>query len=169
MAVLQFGFTPSERRTPHVPENHVENQVVYTGTHDHDTIRGWYDTLHAGQQRAMVAATLSRFGIDEPEPHWALIRLAYASPARIAMVQAQDVLGLGVGGADEPAGVGRAGVAVAARCDPVAGCGRAVAGGGGGRGPGGVGRACGSLRRALPPANDWLGKQGVLRAVWRAR
>jgi 4-alpha-glucanotransferase len=94
MAVLQFGFTPSERDTPHVPENNVENQVVYTGTHDHDTIRGWYETL-SGQQRAMVAATLSRFGIDDSEPHWALIRLAYASPARIAMVQAQDPLGLG--------------------------------------------------------------------------
>jgi 4-alpha-glucanotransferase len=94
MAVLQFGFTPSERHTPHVPENNVENQVVYTGTHDHDTILGWYDTI-TGRQRAMVAATLSRFGIDDSEPHWALIRLAYASPARIAMVQAQDPLGLG--------------------------------------------------------------------------
>src|SRR3954470_801204 len=40
MAVLQFGFTPSERDTPHVPENNVENQVVYTGTHGHDTISG---------------------------------------------------------------------------------------------------------------------------------
>ena len=40
MAVLQFGFTPSERHTQHVPANHVENQVVYTGTHDNDTIRG---------------------------------------------------------------------------------------------------------------------------------
>jgi 4-alpha-glucanotransferase len=94
MAVLQFGFTPSERDTPHVPENNVENQVVYTGTHDHDTIRGWYDTI-SGEQRAMVAATLVRYGIDDSEPEWALIRLAYASPARIAMVQAQDPLGLG--------------------------------------------------------------------------
>jgi 4-alpha-glucanotransferase len=94
MAVLQFGFTPSERDTPHVPENNVENQVVYTGTHDHDTILGWYRSL-TGQQRAMVAATLSRFGIADSEPEWALIKLAYASPARIAMIQAQDPLGLG--------------------------------------------------------------------------
>src|SRR5262249_42860092 len=94
MAVLQFGFTPSERDTPHVPENNVENQVVYTGTHDHDTIRGWYDSI-TGEQRAMVAATLLRYGIDDSEPEWALIRLAYASPARVAMVQAQDPLGLG--------------------------------------------------------------------------
>ena len=45
MAVLQFGFTPSERHTQHVPAYHEENQVVYTGTHDNDTIRAWYDAL----------------------------------------------------------------------------------------------------------------------------
>src|SRR3954449_6457069 len=94
MAVLQFGFTPSERDTPHVPENTTEGRVVYTGTHDHDTIRGWYDALDA-ERRGMVDATLERYGISEPEPHWALIALAYALPARLAMVQVQDVLGLG--------------------------------------------------------------------------
>ena len=94
MAVLQFGFTPSERDTPHVPENNVSNQVVYTGTHDHDTIRGWYESLGV-PQRALLDPTLERFGIRDSDPWWALIRLAYASPARIAMVQAQDPLGLG--------------------------------------------------------------------------
>ena len=94
MAVLQFGFTPSERHTPHVPENQIENQVVYTGTHDHDTILGWYESLDA-RRRGMVEDTLARYGVAEPERQWALIRLAFASPARIAMVQAQDVLGLG--------------------------------------------------------------------------
>jgi len=94
MGVLQFGFTPSERTTPHVPENNVEDQVVYTGTHDHDTIRGWYESL-GPSSRALLDPTLERFGIRETEPWWALIRLAYASPARIAMVQAQDPLGLG--------------------------------------------------------------------------
>ncbi len=94
MGVLQFGFTPSERTTPHVPENNVEDQVVYTGTHDHDTIRGWYESL-GPPSRALLDPTLERFGIRETEPWWALVRLAYASPARIAMVQAQDPLGLG--------------------------------------------------------------------------
>jgi 4-alpha-glucanotransferase len=94
MGVLQFGFTPSERTTPHVPENNVEDQVVYTGTHDHDTIRGWYESL-GPSSRALLDPTLERFGIRETEPWWALVRLAYASPARIAMVQAQDPLGLG--------------------------------------------------------------------------
>jgi 4-alpha-glucanotransferase len=106
MAVLQFGFTPSERHTAHVPENNSEDQVVYTGTHDNDTIRGWYDSLGA-QQRGMVAETLERYGIEDPEPHWALIRLAFASPARVAMIQAQDVLGLGSDGRmNQPGSVG---------------------------------------------------------------
>jgi 4-alpha-glucanotransferase len=94
MSVLQFGFTPSERHTPHVPENQHEDQVVYTGTHDHDTILGWYASLDE-VRRGMVSDTLRRWGIADSDPHWALIRLAFASPARVAMVQAQDVLGLG--------------------------------------------------------------------------
>src|SRR4051812_11563045 len=94
MAVLQFGFTPSERRTQHVPSRHEENQVVYTGTHDNDTIRAWFEALPE-ENRALVDEALSSYGIVEPEPHWAMIKLAFASPARLAMVQLQDVLGLG--------------------------------------------------------------------------
>lgn len=94
MAVLQFGFTPSERNTQHVPSNHEENQVVYTGTHDNDTIRGWYDGL-GHEPVALIQEALDEHGIVNDDPHWALIRLAFASPARLAMVQLQDVLGLG--------------------------------------------------------------------------
>jgi 4-alpha-glucanotransferase len=43
----------------------------------------------------MVDAAIEQAGVREPEPWWSLIRLALASPARVAMVQAQDVLGLG--------------------------------------------------------------------------
>jgi 4-alpha-glucanotransferase len=43
----------------------------------------------------MVDAAIDGAGVREPEPWWSLIRLAFASPARVAMVQAQDVLGLG--------------------------------------------------------------------------
>ena len=94
MAVLQFGFTPSERHTQHVPAHHEEDQVVYTGTHDNDTIRGWYDGLPPASL-ALVEESLREYGIVEDEPEWAMIRLAFASPARLAMIQLQDVLGLG--------------------------------------------------------------------------
>jgi 4-alpha-glucanotransferase len=94
MLVLQFGFDPEHRDSPHAPGNHVEDRVVYTGTHDHDTARGWYESLDP-LVRVLVDAELASRSIAERQPWWALIRLAMLSPARVAMVQAQDVLGLG--------------------------------------------------------------------------
>ena len=92
MLVLQFGFEPRSPRSIHRPANHAEDRVVYTGTHDHDTARGWYESLDPGRRRRVDAA-LGPF--EEREPWWGLVRLAFSSPARVAMVQAQDVLGLG--------------------------------------------------------------------------
>jgi 4-alpha-glucanotransferase len=94
MIVLQFGFDPQRPSSPHRPRNHERNRIVYTGTHDHDTARGWYDHL-PGNIRRRVDRELDARGIDDAEPWWRLIRLAHASPAILAMVQAQDVLGLG--------------------------------------------------------------------------
>jgi 4-alpha-glucanotransferase len=89
MVVLQFGFDP-DPRSVHRLENHPSDAIVYTGTHDNDTLRGWYETLDAAT-RAEVDAARDR----GDEPHWSLIRLAFGSRARVAMVQLQDVLGLG--------------------------------------------------------------------------
>ncbi|MGO9754390.1 MAG: 4-alpha-glucanotransferase [Solirubrobacteraceae bacterium] len=94
MLVLQFGFEAHKPHSPHSPRNHVENRLVYTGTHDHDTARGWYESLSAPVARR-VDRELRAHEISDPEPWWALIRLALASPARVAIMQAQDVLGLG--------------------------------------------------------------------------
>jgi 4-alpha-glucanotransferase len=95
MLVLQFGFDAHDRHSPHRFENHVENRIIYTGTHDHDTIRGWYESLDA-EHREQVDAELRRHGVAVTrQPWWGLIRLALASPARLAVIQAQDVLGLG--------------------------------------------------------------------------
>jgi 4-alpha-glucanotransferase len=94
MLVLQFGFDPGDPHSPHRFENHVENRVVYTGTHDHDTARGWYESLDA-VTRATVDAELRAHGVFERQRWWGLIRLALASPARLTILQAQDILGLG--------------------------------------------------------------------------
>ncbi|MGI8505699.1 MAG: 4-alpha-glucanotransferase [Solirubrobacteraceae bacterium] len=94
MLVTQFGLDPEQPRSPHRPENHVANRVVYTGTHDQDTARGWLEHLPA-DQRAFVDSELERLGFAERQPWWGLIRLAFSSPAFLAMIQAQDVLGLG--------------------------------------------------------------------------
>ena len=77
-------------------------------------------TALAAPSAALVDEALASYGIAEPEPHWALIRLAFASPARIAMIQLQDVLGLGTEGRmNQPGTVG--GWGWQARRDPVAG------------------------------------------------
>jgi 4-alpha-glucanotransferase len=95
MIVLQFGFDAHDRHSPHRFANHAENRVIYTGTHDHDTIRGWYESLDAGR-RGEVDDELRRHRLKAgSQPWWALIALALRSPARLAIVQAQDVLGLG--------------------------------------------------------------------------
>jgi 4-alpha-glucanotransferase len=95
MLVVQFGLDPAKPRSPHRLEHHLANRIVYTGTHDQDTARGWLESLPAAQ-RAFVDDELRRHGVLDPrEPWWGLIRLAFSSPAHTAMVQAQDVLGLG--------------------------------------------------------------------------
>jgi 4-alpha-glucanotransferase len=91
MAVLQFGFDRHAATSVHAPANHAEDRVAYTGTHDNDTLRGWYESLDDATRARVDAA---RPGVAA-EPWWDLIALLLASPARVAMVQAQDVLGLG--------------------------------------------------------------------------
>jgi 4-alpha-glucanotransferase len=92
MLVLQFGFDPEDPHGPHRLENHRRRALVYTATHDSDTVRGWYETLPDEQRRAVDAA-VARY--DDPEIWWRFIRLSASSPAEVSMVQAQDVLGLG--------------------------------------------------------------------------
>jgi 4-alpha-glucanotransferase len=91
MVVLQFGWVRGARDNVHDVANHAEHRIAYTGTHDNDTLRGWYESLPAST-RARVDA--DRPGVAE-EPWWDLIALTFSSRARVAMVQAQDVLGLG--------------------------------------------------------------------------
>ena len=92
MLVLQFGL--SEGMTnPHNFDMSAENRVAYTGTHDNDTSRGWWESATPPERRKLERA-LACAGIGEDEVHWAMIELAFAAQARIAIVPAQDVLGL---------------------------------------------------------------------------
>jgi 4-alpha-glucanotransferase len=95
MIVVQFGMDPDEPESVHRLDNHTEDRIVYTSTHDQDTVRGWLDSLD-DRQRRFVDAEVARLGFtDRRRPWWGLIRYAFSSPARIAMIQAQDALGLG--------------------------------------------------------------------------
>lgn len=94
MLVVQFAFDPDQPNGPHRFHNHREHRVIYTGTHDHDTAAGFYDSLPR-KLRAEVDALAAAHGVGAREPHWRLIGLTLASPARLAILQAQDLLGLG--------------------------------------------------------------------------
>jgi 4-alpha-glucanotransferase len=86
MAVLLWAFGGT-RGNPHALANIRRRQVVYTSTHDTDTAVGWYRSLSAKRRRET--------GLDPAEPNWGLIELALGSRAELAIVPAQDVLGLG--------------------------------------------------------------------------
>jgi 4-alpha-glucanotransferase len=86
MAVMHWAFGGTADN-PHRLVNHRERLVVYTGTHDTDTSVGWFHSLDPAERDAT--------GLDPAEPHWSLIELAYSSPAELAIVPMQDVLGLG--------------------------------------------------------------------------
>lgn len=91
MRVLSFGFGGGADN-PHLPANYVTNSVVYTGTHDNDTVRGWIGTA----DDAALAQARQLLGFDKPEDGpAAFVHAVLASRADTAMIPMQDVLGLG--------------------------------------------------------------------------
>jgi 4-alpha-glucanotransferase len=95
MLVIQFGMEPDEPRSIHRLANHTADRVAYTSTHDQNTAPGWLESL-GERQRGFVDSEIARLGFtDRRRPWWGLIRYTFSSPAQIAMIQAQDALGLG--------------------------------------------------------------------------
>lgn len=100
MCVLQFAFN-ADPRNRFKPHHHIRNSVVYTGTHDNDTMIGWLAgdtesiTRPAEMPRTEQALALRYVHSDGREPHWDFIRAAIMSVADTAIVPLQDVLGLG--------------------------------------------------------------------------
>jgi len=90
MKVLQFGFGGKGAHM-HLPHRFEPDTVAYTGTHDNDTTQGWWN-LAGGAEREAVEAYV---GPVEGRPVWPLIRATEASVAELAIVPAQDLLGLG--------------------------------------------------------------------------
>jgi 4-alpha-glucanotransferase len=89
MVVLQFAFDGLPDN-PHVPASHRRNQVVYTGTHDNDTAVGWYATIDDATR-----ARVRHFFNGDPVMPDAFLDTVYASPAQLAIVPLQDLIGLG--------------------------------------------------------------------------
>jgi 4-alpha-glucanotransferase len=90
MRVLQFAFSDAAENHD-LPHNYTSDAVVYTGTHDNDTTRGWF-TTRTGHERAYA---LDYLNCGSEDVVWAMIRAAYASVARMALIPLQDALDLG--------------------------------------------------------------------------
>ena len=92
MRVLQFGFGNPGAHI-YLPHRYPTNTVVYTGTHDNDTMVGWW---RSGATEAEREAVRSYFGLKaEQEIHWTFVHAATTSVADLCIVPLQDVLGLG--------------------------------------------------------------------------
>ncbi len=90
MKILQFAFD-SGPDNPYLPHNIETNSVVYTGTHDNDTTIGWFDTL----PEHVCMQALDYLGNPAESMPWPLIRTAYASVSKLAVIPLQDALALG--------------------------------------------------------------------------
>ncbi|HKT89578.1 MAG TPA: 4-alpha-glucanotransferase [Candidatus Sulfotelmatobacter sp.] len=90
MAVLQFGFG-DEGAHIYLPHR-AEGKVIYTGTHDNDTVEGWWKSGAAEHEKRNAEAYL---GKCDDGVHWAFIRGAQCSPASLSIIPLQDVFGLG--------------------------------------------------------------------------
>lgn len=90
MKILQFAFDsgPSNKFLPH---NHIKNMIVYTGTHDNDTTRGWYDSITEAERCEMIGY----LGTSGNDCVGDLIRAALMSVADTAIIPFQDILKLG--------------------------------------------------------------------------
>jgi 4-alpha-glucanotransferase len=91
--VLQFAFDGSPEN-PYLPHNYTPDAVVYTGTHDNNTTRGWYEEQPESVRRQVWAYAQCPEG-SAAEAVSQLLRLAWSSPAALAIAPWQDVLGLG--------------------------------------------------------------------------
>jgi 4-alpha-glucanotransferase len=94
MRLLLFAFGEDFPDGAFLPHNHVKNCLVYTGTHDNNTVRGWFETEATPETKANLMDYLGR-QVPADRLHWELIRLAMMSVADAAVIPMQDLLGLG--------------------------------------------------------------------------
>lgn len=96
MRVLMFGFAGDPTLNDNSFHNIPEQSVVFTGTHDNNTVRGWFEGEATPEEKRRLALTIGP--APESDIHWALVRLAMMSPARMCVTPVQDLLGLGPDG-----------------------------------------------------------------------
>ncbi len=103
MRVLLFGFGGDLKTNPHVPANYQANSFVYTGTHDNNTILGWFRQESKEHERANIAGVLGQ-PYRMNQIHWQMIDALMRSKAKSTILSVADVLGLdGQGRMNTPA------------------------------------------------------------------
>ena len=94
MKILLFAFGEGLPGSAHAPHNYVPNLICYTGTHDNNTARGWFEEEATAEDKQRFFAYTGR-EVGAGEVHRELVRLAMTSVARASIIPMQDVLGLG--------------------------------------------------------------------------
>ena len=92
MKILQFAFSENMAQSDHIPHNYESNFIAYTGTHDNNTIRGWYREINDESKERLNQYTGRN--LQEDDIPWVMARMVYGSVARIAILPLQDLLGL---------------------------------------------------------------------------
>ena len=94
MRVLQFAFGDDFPHSAFLPHHHIRDCIVYTGTHDNNTIRGWFEQELTDQAKTRLQRYLGSH-ISKENIHWQMMRLAMMSVAGTVIIPLQDILGLG--------------------------------------------------------------------------
>lgn len=94
MKLLIFAFGEDMPTNPYIPHNITKNSVTYTGTHDNNTIRGWFKGEASQEDKQRLFKYMGREA-TEGEIHWEFIRYAMMSVSDTAILPMQDILGLG--------------------------------------------------------------------------
>jgi 4-alpha-glucanotransferase len=94
MRVLQFAFGGDFPKSTHLPHLHEKNCLVYTGSHDNNTIVGWYKNEIDDHTRKKLHQYLGRQDLED-DIHWEMIRVAMMSVADTVIIPFQDLAGLG--------------------------------------------------------------------------
>ena len=94
MRVLLFAFGEDLPSNPYAPHNYIKNCVAYTGTHDNNTVKGWFNNETSSEDRKRIIDYIGH-EVPEDQIHWEFIKLVMSSVADMVIIPMQDVLGLG--------------------------------------------------------------------------
>jgi 4-alpha-glucanotransferase len=93
MRVLLFAFGEDRPSNPYAPHNYIKNCVAYTGTHDNNTVKGWFNNETSAEERKRIFDYIGH-KVSEDQIHWELIKLVMSSVADMVIIPMQDILGL---------------------------------------------------------------------------